>query len=102
MKRNCKGCGKCCMDWEISVYSEDTVPDRMVTASLEEGIGDIRMKMKRRNGHRVCIALDENNLCTIYKNRPAVCREFEKNNIQCNFCFERAEKSHLKNKKKGK
>jgi len=43
-----------------------------------------RPVMKQREDDKSCVALDrETNLCTIYENRPTVCREFNTDSGQC-------------------
>jgi len=39
--------------------------------------------MRKQKDHKTCIALNENNLCSIYNDRPEVCRAFTVDNPRC-------------------
>ena len=77
----------------IEVKETDNVPEELT--EKDEKSGKIVMKMIEQDGLDEndlnfirakkmlkiekpckCIALDENNKCTIYENRPQVCREY--------------------------
>jgi len=74
----CANCEACCCRLEVMLITDTGVPDHFVEidkwgsptmARLEDGW---------------CAALDRNTLkCTIYENRPWVCREFEMGEYAC-------------------
>lgn len=74
----CASCKACCCRLEVMLITDTCVPDRFIEwdkwgcqtmARLEDGW---------------CAALDRNTMkCTIYENRPWVCREFEMGEYEC-------------------
>lgn len=76
IKNPCLKCGRCCaLDVEL-VCGIDDVPEDMVELR-EDGF----IWMIQKNG--MCAAY-ENNKCSIYKNRPLVCKQFEIGCCKCN------------------
>lgn len=76
----CKGCGRCCKNLDVVVTDGDRVPKEMTYKLLNLTL------MKRVE--LTCVALDEKtNLCTIYENRPTVCKLFNRGNPQCRDLF---------------
>jgi Fe-S-cluster containining protein len=73
----CAGCGRCChlvVELEAGV---DHVPEALVVE--HDGV---RCMDQRGNG--ACVALDAvTRLCTIYEDRPRVCREFNRGGGLC-------------------
>jgi Fe-S-cluster containining protein len=68
---DCKGCGACCYHLLVPVEEGSEVPEHLIEVGESKGL-----EMKQREDGS-CIALDCNTLlCTIYDQRPAVCREF--------------------------
>ena len=78
----CLNCGACCASddpkW-VEVTEEDA---KLINPKMLQD-GDIeKYAMKMRSGNR-CIALNSNNHCSIYSNRPKACRDFERGNLMC-------------------
>ena len=68
----CKGCGACCYRLLVPVEEGSEVPEHLTEVGESDGL-----EMKQREDGS-CIALDcDTLLCTIYDQRPAVCREFD-------------------------
>ena len=79
-------------DMSVEVQDPSGIPDEMV--EIDEETGKTIMKMVEDNtsntsSHSIiakqmskatkptkCIALDENNICTVYDNRPDACRAY--------------------------
>lgn len=75
---SCDSCGgKCCAGWSIDVEVgfDDGVPGYMVKE--DRLLGTV---MRERNG--ACIAL-KSGRCSIYENRPDVCRGFKRGGKDC-------------------
>lgn len=75
----CFACGACCRYPRVSFYHGelDTQPGGSVPADLTVPITPFRVAMKGTEaGRGRCIALDDDNRCTIYARRSSVCREF--------------------------
>lgn len=72
----CASCALCCRG-TIPVRATDDIPAELVT----DGPGIRRMRLTEVGD---CVALDpDNRVCTIYDNRPAVCRAFEFDGPAC-------------------
>ena len=71
----CETCGACCRGWLVKIRSSDSVPEQLHDGST--------MKMKFENGSYSCIALGQDNRCTIYNNRPQTCRDFQYESKEC-------------------
>ena len=72
----CAGCGKCC-HLVVELSPDDHVPEEWVVE--HEGA---RCMDQRGNG--ACVALDPaTQLCTIYEQRPQVCRTFARGEALC-------------------
>ncbi|MDN5357724.1 MAG: uncharacterized protein PWR17_893 [Candidatus Methanomethylophilaceae archaeon] len=77
----CQECGKCCHQKRITILPEEV--DRISSAALvplgefmsgyASVAGDGRIMLLKTNP---CAFLDEDRGCTIWKDRPEVCREF--------------------------
>lgn len=81
----CEGCGACCHLVVEIMEQDNDVPPELLAAHKFEGVDgyEVEYTMRRREDG-ACIALDpETRLCTIYENRPIVCRDFERGNYQC-------------------
>jgi len=80
----CHACGACCRD-NVPVEDADAVP-----ASMTMEIAGQRW-MRPHAVAPWCGALDlETRRCTIYEQRPRVCREFEVNGPRCAIARSRA------------
>ena len=79
--KSCVGCGACCIGLlvEIEPSDYDGPP-----ASMTHKVAGGKVEMKRRED-KSCVALDlDTMLCTIYDNRPTICREFgPEDNVAC-------------------
>jgi len=80
----CLTCGACCAFFRISFYwaEADDVTAGGVPVHLTRKLNDFRRAMISIDGHTPrCIALvgavGQRVLCSIYENRPSVCRGFE-------------------------
>lgn len=73
----CAGCGRCCHLVVELDPATDQVPDFLVAEH-----GGVRCMDQRGDG--ACVALDPvTRLCTIYDQRPQVCRTFERGRALC-------------------
>ena len=79
----CNDCGACCKHFRVSFYQGElnTFPGGTVPAELTEPVTPFLVCMKgtangNNNGVGRCVALQENNRCGIYENRPSPCREY--------------------------
>ncbi|HTJ82809.1 MAG TPA: YkgJ family cysteine cluster protein [Polyangiaceae bacterium] len=85
---DCRPCGRCCfseLPEYVRVFGVDW--DRMGERAQEhaELIGN-RMFMKMRDGHCTALAIDIEGRtfsCSIYEERPDVCRSLERGSGQC-------------------
>tara|TARA_R110002167_G_scaffold261822_1_gene468446 strand:- start:15556 stop:15852 length:297 start_codon:yes stop_codon:yes gene_type:complete len=74
----CSNCQACCCHLEVIIISDTGVPDQHI---YENAYGNESM-LRLDDGW--CSALDRNTLmCSIYENRPWVCREFEMGSYEC-------------------
>ncbi len=72
----CAGCGRCC-HLTVELGPNDDVPEQFVVSY--EGV-----RLMDQHGNGACVALDPaTRLCTIYEQRPAVCRAFEHGSERC-------------------
>tara|TARA_B110000908_G_C10121061_1_gene387632 strand:+ start:295 stop:594 length:300 start_codon:yes stop_codon:yes gene_type:complete len=75
---SCSSCQACCCRLEVMIITDTGVPDRYI-ASDEWG-GQTMLRLE--DGW--CSAVDrETFMCTIYENRPLICREFEMGSDEC-------------------
>ncbi|MEO6001875.1 MAG: YkgJ family cysteine cluster protein [Opitutus sp.] len=78
----CAGCGTCCR-LLVELGPSDVVPEELV--ATHEGI-----RCMDQDGDGTCVALDRaTKLCTIYEQRPSVCRTFERGSGLCRRVLER-------------
>ena len=74
----CANCAACCCQLEVILLSDTGVPKRYI--DIDEWGGEVMLRLD--DGW--CVALDRDSmLCTIYENRPRVCREFEMASPEC-------------------
>ncbi len=85
----CSNCQACCCSSEVIIISDTGVPSRHID------VDEYGSESMLRLGDGWCSALDRDTLmCTIYENRPWICREFEMGSYECK--SERTEKmAHL-------
>jgi len=75
--RSCKGCGTCCSGVFVELCDTDNVP-----VKYTQPYDDARIMRQHKNTS--CIAFDrKTRTCRIYKNRPLICREFERGANAC-------------------
>ena len=75
---NCSNCQACCCRLEVMIISDTGVPD--VHVSVDKWGAETMLRLD--DGW--CSALDrETFLCSIYENRPLICREFEMGSYEC-------------------
>ncbi|WJG11208.1 YkgJ family cysteine cluster protein [Aliiglaciecola sp. LCG003] len=75
---SCSNCQACCCRLEVMLITDTGVPDYFVA---EDKWGSMTMK---RLDDGWCAALDRDTMmCTIYQNRPLICREFEMGEYEC-------------------
>ncbi|WP_339900076.1 YkgJ family cysteine cluster protein [uncultured Gilvimarinus sp.] len=75
---SCSNCKACCCRLEVMLISDTGVPERHI--AVDEWGGETM----RRLNDGWCSALDrETMLCTIYENRPWICREFAMGSYEC-------------------
>ena len=75
---SCSNCRACCCRLEVMIITDTGVPEQYV--EVDAWGGEVMARLE--DGW--CAALDrETMLCTIYDNRPWVCREFEMGSNDC-------------------
>lgn len=75
---SCSNCRACCCRLEVMIISDTGVPDRHI--AVDDWGGETMFRLE--DGW--CSALDrETFMCTIYENRPWICREFEMGSYEC-------------------
>lgn len=98
LPETCEGCGACCYGLVAEVTEEDfavhgTPRDVVAVIPDPEGADDPILALRQvEEDHKRCIALDpETRRCTIYANRPQVCRDFSRGDDPAapnNLCFD--------------
>ena len=74
----CSNCQACCCKLEVMIISDTGVPRHHIAVDKWGG------ESMRRLEDGWCSALDrETLLCTIYENRPWICRQFEMGSYEC-------------------
>ena len=74
----CASCQACCCRLEVIIISDTGVPEEYI--AIDQWGGETMQRLD--DGW--CAALDrETFMCTIYENRPWVCREFEEGSYEC-------------------
>lgn len=77
-KVSCVNCQACCCRLEVMVLTDTGVPEKYLQTDQWGG------KVMARLEDGWCAALDRETMsCTIYDNRPWVCREFEVGSPEC-------------------
>ena len=82
---NCEGCGGCCYGLLVQVIESDFDEHGTPRDSVEgpDAAGDYYLKQDKQD-HGRCVHLDpETRRCTIYENRPEVCRIFTSHTTPC-------------------
>lgn len=74
----CSNCQACCCSLEVMVISDTGVPSQHIHVDKHGSETMLRLE----DGW--CSALDRDTLmCSIYENRPWICREFEMGSYEC-------------------
>lgn len=74
----CEACQACCCQLQVILMPGDAPPPHLVETE-EHGLD-----VMRRLDDGWCIALDRDTLrCTIYRQRPQVCRDFATGSVEC-------------------
>lgn len=74
----CSTCQASCCRLEVMIISDTGVPEKHIFR--DEWGGETMLRLD----DGFCSALNrETNLCTIYDNRPLICREFEMGSHEC-------------------
>lgn len=77
-KVTCSDCQASCCRLEVIIISDTGVPEEHI--AIDKWGGETMLRLE--DGW--CSALDrETFMCTIYENRPWVCREFETGSYEC-------------------
>ena len=75
---SCSNCQACCCRLEVMIISDTGVPD--VHIAVDEWGAETMLRLE--DGW--CSALDRETLkCSIYENRPLICREFKMGSYEC-------------------
>ena len=75
---SCSNCQACCCRLEVMIISDTGVPD--VHVSVDKWGAETMLRLD--DGW--CSAIDrETFMCSIYENRPLICREFEMGSYEC-------------------
>ncbi|QXO18846.1 YkgJ family cysteine cluster protein [Vibrio ostreae] len=74
----CSNCKACCCRLEVMILTDTGVPDEFISRDKWGG------ETMKRLDDGWCAAIDrETFMCTIYDNRPWICREFEMGSYEC-------------------
>lgn len=75
---SCSNCKACCCRLEVMIITDTGVPEEYI--AIDQWGGETMLRLD--DGW--CAAVDrETLLCTIYENRPWICREFEEGSYEC-------------------
>jgi len=75
----CSNCQACCCSSEVIIISDTGVPPQHID------VDEYSSESMLRLADGWCSALDRDTLlCSIYENRPWICREFEMGSYDCN------------------
>jgi uncharacterized protein len=75
---SCSNCRACCCRLEVMLITETGVPERFI--DIDKWGGSVMARLE--DGW--CAALDRDTMmCTIYEQRPLICREFEEGEYEC-------------------
>ncbi len=75
---NCDNCQACCCRLEVMLITDTGVPEKYI--DIDEWGSEVMLRLE--DGW--CAALDRDTfMCSIYQNRPWICREFEMASYEC-------------------
>jgi len=78
IKTTCNSCDAACCRLQVLLIDDNSVPESLTEQSDWGG------EVMRQGDDGWCIALDRNTrLCTIYGQRPQLCRNYEEGGIEC-------------------
>jgi Fe-S-cluster containining protein len=74
----CENCHACCCRLEAMLFNDPNIPENL---TVTDARGE-RSMLRLADGW--CVALDRKTMkCSIYENRPWLCREFEMGGEEC-------------------
>ncbi len=74
----CASCAACCCKLQVMLMAGDAVPDHLIEYT------QWNTAVMRRSSGGWCAALNRDTLlCSIYQQRPAICREFAMGGSDC-------------------
>ncbi|MFT5528635.1 MAG: Fe-S-cluster containining protein [Alteromonadaceae bacterium] len=74
----CSSCQACCCRLEVMIITDTGVPEKHI--AVDEWGSETMLRLD--DGY--CSALNrETYMCSIYENRPWICREFEMGSYEC-------------------
>lgn len=77
-QKTCANCQACCCRLEVMLITDTGVPEHYIDIDAWGG------QIMARLDDGWCVALDRKTLlCTIYENRPLICREFAMGESEC-------------------
>ena len=79
----CEGCGLCCINMDDSKWIEVNSYDALVLDQDFLQIGDIATFAMKQDSKGRCTCLDSDNRCSIYANRPSICRTVQRGDDVC-------------------
>lgn len=80
---DCKGCGACCSHPKDNKWVEVSAEDaKLIDHNLLQP-GDILEFAMLQDEQGRCMALTADGICSIYLNRPAICREVQAGSVIC-------------------
>ena len=75
---SCSNCRACCCRLEVMIITDTGVPDEHVSRD------ELGAETMLRLDDGWCSAMDrETFMCSIYENRPLICREYEMGSYEC-------------------
>ena len=83
LPNKCEGCGACCINTKDFKWIEVTLADaaRLDHRFLQEG--DVQPFAMKQTADGRCVCLDADNRCSIYENRPTICRTVQMGDSIC-------------------
>jgi len=79
----CETCGMCCINKHDSKWIEVSEEDAVFIEKKFLQAGDIKPFAMKQHENGRCVCLDEHNRCSIYENRPKICRTVQMGDEIC-------------------
>jgi len=87
-KKNCENCpkrGQCCKNFMLHpkeeqvpwAYTSKDTKERVISRLKKEDLPFLPTKVNKHRWMFKCSKISKNGKCTIYKNRPQLCRNFK-------------------------